>query len=214
MVNKAAILFLILLPFISNAQEDDSVVHRPIRPAIYLDYGKALSSAFPDNSRWEGGFELMFFNRVQGIVELGKWDVSPESVFSNGDYQMDGTYSRFGLGYVPYVDGQSRIGIGFRYATASFSDKGNYTILSTSAQQPDIVESFDRINLTATWMEVVVYSDKEINTWLTAGFNLRLRFMQSYDSFDTPDVQIIPGYGRAQDKRVPAFNLFLKFQPF
>jgi hypothetical protein len=217
-VKKANILFLLILPLISAAQEAtveaDSIIHKSVRPAFYFDYGKAASSAFPNNSKWEGGFELMFFDRLQAVIEIGKWDVSPESVISNGDYQMDGTYQRLGVGYLPYVDSESRIGLGFRYATASFSDQGEYTILSPTEQQPDIIEQFERNDISANWYELVVYSDKAINKWLVLGFNFRVRFIQSYDSFDTPDVQVIPGYGRAQDKSVPAFNLFLKIQPF
>ncbi len=206
-------LFLVF-PMLAWSQDTDTVNVKPVRPAFYIDYAKALSSAFPDNERWEGEFELMFLDRIQTIVEMGKWDVSPESAIGNGNYQMDGTYMRYGVGYMPYVDATSRIGLGFRYATAVFSDQGDYTIVSGSELQPDIVESFDRINLTATWYEAVFYSDKEVKKWLTAGFTFRVRFMQSYDSFENPDVIIVPGYGRAQDKAVPAFNLFLKIQPF
>jgi hypothetical protein len=213
-VKKELRYLLFLLPVLAWSQDADTLKSKPLRPALYIDYAKAISSAFPNNQRWEGGVEFMFLDRIQTIVEMGKWDVSPESAISNGEYQMDGTYMRYGVGYVPYVDAMSRIGLGFRYATATFSDQGNYTIVSGSELQPDFVESFDRINLTATWFEAVFYSDKEIKKWLTAGFTFRVRFMQSYDSFENPDVVIVPGYGRAQDKAVPAVNLFLKIQPF
>lgn len=213
-MKKIILLLFAFLSLLSEAQEADSIAIKPVRLGLYFDYPKAAISVFSDNKKWEGGFELIFIDKFQLVTELGKCDMIPSSVISNGNYQVDGSYQRFGIGYLPYVDADSRIGLGFRYAVASFSEKGDYTILSPTEWQPDVVEEFERNDLSANWYELVFYTDKAINKWLVFGLNFRVRFMQSYDSFDTPDVQIIPGYGRAQDNSIPAFNLFIKVQPF
>lgn len=212
---KKGALFLFLISSLNSfCQKTDSISRSPVRPAIYLDYAKAITSLAPDSKKIEGGFELMFFNRIQTILEFGQWDIDPDWAIENGSYHTDGTYKRFGFGYLPYVDAESRIGLGLRFGSSRFSDKGEYIIVSQSGLQEDIVVPFQRNNLSANWFELVFYTDKEVNKWLVLGLNLRVRFMQSYDSFDDPDVQLIPGYGRAQDKSIPAFNLFLKIQPF
>lgn len=212
-MKKGLIYLLFALPLTGWSQETDSTSVPPVSPAFYFDYGKAAGSVIPEYQKWEGGFELIFLGRIQGVVELGQWKLNPDAI-ENGHYWVEGTYTRFGVGYIPYVDAGSRIGVGFRYATSSYSDRGDYTILSGSDLQPDIVETFDRNNLSATWYEAVFYSDKAVNKWLTLGFTFRVRFMQSYDAFDDPNTMIIPGFGRAGDKTVPAVNLFLKIEPF
>jgi len=212
-VNKGFFTLLFVIPLLSWAQDEDTIQVKPVTPAFYLDYGKAVGSILPENQKWEGGFELIFLDRFQSIVEVGKWDMNPD-VIENGNYWVEGTYLRLGVGYMPYVDPTSRIGLGFRYATSTYSDRGNYIILSESELQPDIVQPFSRTNLTATWYEAVFYSDKSLNKWLTLGFTFRVRFMQSYDVYDDPNTMTIPGYGRAEDKTVPALNLFLKIEPF
>lgn len=210
------ILSLILLSIVSNflwAQEDSVKVNK-IAPAVYFDYGKAAGSLIPDYKKWEAGLEIIAFTKLQTIVEYGTWNLQPESLIENGNYHVEGTYMRFGLGYLPYIDSESRLGVGFRYAMSDFSDEGDYTIVSESGLQPDVIESFDSKKLTANWWEVVFYSDKAVNGWLTMGVNFRLRFNLYHDPYNVTDVMIVPGYGRAQDKVVPAFNLMLKIEPF
>lgn len=191
----------------------DSTRVAVIRPGIYLDYGKALGTAIDNTQRkLEGGVELLFLDKFQAIGEFGQWDMAPNSAIENGSYAVDGTYFRLGVGYMPMVDANSRVGLGFRYAKAEYSDGGDYVILNTSGLQPDIERTFARTGQSAEWYEAVFYTDKAVKKWLTAGFTFRLRFMQQYTPYDQPDVMIIPGYGNAKDKTVPAVNVFLKVQ--
>ena len=192
----------------------DSIPAKSIIPAFYLDYGKVLTLRSNFERKYEGAFEIIVRDKWQFITEIGFGKLTPQSAFENGAYTSRGTYHRFGLGFVPHRDETSRIGFGVRYANSSFSDRGNYFINSPTRLQPDIEESFSRKNLSATWWEVVVYSDLSMNNWLKAGFNFRIRFMKTYDRFEEIDVVSIPGFGQAQDKSVPAVNLFLKFTPF
>ena len=192
----------------------DSILVKAIIPAFYFDYGKLFTMRSNFEKKYEGAFEVIIKDKWQVITEMGFSKLTPQSAFENGEYVSRGNYYRFGFGFVPHRDVGSRIGISMRYAHSSFSDKGNYLINSPSQLQPDTEENFHRINLSATWWEAVVYSDLAMNDWLTVGFNFRVRFMKEYDQFEEIDVVSIPGYGRAQDKNVPAINLFLKFTPF
>lgn len=204
---------LLMVPLLLWSQED-SLSHKLIAPAVYFDFGKAAASAIPEAQKWEGGVELIWMGKIQTVLEMGQWDLKPNSAIENGSYQVTGTYQRVGVGFLPYVDAQSRLGVGFRYASSNFSDQGEYTISSTSELQPDYQMPIGTNGLSANWYELVFYSDKSLNKWLAFGFNFRLRFMQSYSTSTIPDIQVIPGYGRAQDKTVPAVNLFIKIQPF
>ena len=192
----------------------DSIPPKRIIPSIYFDYGKLFTLPSNFETKYEGAFDLIIKDKWQLITEIGYADLTPRSAIENGNYNSQGIYTRFGLGFIPHRTPDSRIGIGIRYATASFEDLGNYTIQSPSELQPDIEKIFDRRNLSATWWEAVFYSDKTMNKWLAVGFQFRVRFIQSYDSFEEVDVIAIPGYGRPQSSTVPALNLFLKFSPF
>ncbi|MCP4459536.1 MAG: hypothetical protein GY816_16165, partial [Cytophagales bacterium] len=197
-----------------SVESTDSLSYNMVTPAIYLDYGKLLTAPSNFETKYEGALELIFKDKWQVIGEIGYSDLTPRSALENGNYHSKGTYVRYGLGWLPHREANSRIGIGVRYAMSSFKDQGSYTILSPSELQPDIEVPIDRRNLSATWWETVLYSDMDMNNWLSIGFQIRVRIMQKYDSFEDVDVVTIPGYGRAQDKRVPAVNLFLKFSPF
>lgn len=183
---------------------------RVFRPGLYVDYGKLLNSVSSDHTKLEGGFEIIFWERVQLIMEFGDWSLSPSEIIENGDYYSEGGYWRYGLGYIPYVDAESRVGIGVRYGTSMFSESGNYQFEPVSGLQGAFAESFQRDELSASWYELVFYSDQKLNKWLTIGLTARLRFLESRDEFEPIDVQIIPGYGSPAGKRVGAVNLFLK----
>lgn len=219
-MRKGSIIFLVISSFASFAQDSlstqslDSLSIPIITPAFYLDYGKLLTAISDSETKYEGAFELIIKDKWQLIGEVGFSKLTPKSAIENGTYQSKGTYIRYGLGYLPHREKNSRIGIGVRYATSSFKDRGNYIILSPSGLQPDIEEHFNRKNLSATWWEGVFYSDLTMKKWLTVGFLFRVRFMQESDRFEGVDVVTIPGYGRAQNKSTLAVNLFFKFTPF
>ena len=203
------LLLCIVCCFEIGAQ--DSLARRPVViPALYFDYGKALNSLFDGYQKTEGAIELVFDSRWQVIGELGHWNLEPSSAIENGYYRVNGTYTKLGFGFIPRVKPDSRLGIGFRYAFASFVDRGNYTLAGGNTFNPAVTEEFKRRDLAASWYEFVFYSDKTINRWITLGFLVRLRLMDKYDAFDPIDVNTIPGYGRAQDEISPALNLFLK----
>ena len=215
---KFLMIIVIVFTRIALKAQDSTAVDstqsaRIVQSGLYVDYGKLLSSIPANTSKMEGGIEFIFGEKWQLVGEYGQWKMSPEETIKNGDYTVEGSYSRMGIGYLPYVDDDSRIGIGLRYAIANFSEDIDYSYAPGSGLQDEVDESFPTRNSTASWYEAVFYSDKKLNRRITLGFTFRLRFINSRDEYDPIDVQKIPGYGRGGDKRTAAVNLFLKI-PF
>lgn len=185
--------------------------HYPLlRPAIYIDYGKLLTLPFKFETKLEGGVELLIKNKIPLIAEVGYGKLRPESAYDTGFYESKGMYLRLGSGYFIQMNPKNKIGLTFRFAVAKFTeyaenitrDKG----LPTELQWTKVD---NRKDMLADWGELVIYSDKKINRFLSLGMNLRLRILFSY-SKTSPDVHTIPGYGRTFDKTIPAVNLFVK----
>lgn len=206
------LLFLLSASYLfAQEQEVDSLANkRLVQFGAYLDYGKLLQTLDDDASKWEVGGEVLLDQKWQITGEYGQWKITPEAAIENGSYLMDGSYLRYGAGFIPYVDAESRLGIGLRYSQASFRDDVVVTFTPDSGLQEDLTENYDRRDLQATWYEVVFYSDKMLNKFLTVGFTARLRLLQDYDEQEGVDIQLIPGYGNPQGDRNFAINLFLK----
>jgi len=201
-------------PEVQNALE----VKEPKRfftPSVYLDYGKLLTIPFAFETKYEGGIAFLLLEQFSMIFEAGSATLSPKGAFTNGSYESKGFYYRLGLGYVKSKDLEHYIGISLRYGAASFDEYGRISVKSTSGIQDDLVRTINRKDLTASWWELVVSTDRQLFKnaemfWI--GFNLRMRMLQSYDSQEEIDVYAIPGYGRAFDKTIPAANFFLKIK--
>lgn len=216
--------FSLLVPLLGISQEDStatSPARRAFIPSIYLDYGKLLTLPTNFESKLEVGAQLLIAEKVPFIVEVGTATLTPESAYANGSYKSTGNYFRIGAGILTAIDAKNNIGLSFRYASSTFDESGEYTVESESGKQDNYHETIDRQNLKAIWYEAVLFSERKIifrnnegDEWkwnpLSFGFNLRLRILANYDSFDPIDVYAIPGYGRSFDKAIPALNLFLK----
>lgn len=212
---KRRLLFitsLILLTSMVSAQDslDSTRTGRVVIPSLYIDYGKLFTIPTDFETKYEGGIELMFLEKFPLIVEAGHATLTPEGAYANGVYESKGLYYRIGAGYIGQLLPKNKIGLTFRYAASSFSEDGEIFIESPSGAQNDFSQTIKREDLTATWYEVVVYSDRKLNDLLTIGIHLRFRILSSYDEQAPVDVYAIPGYGRAFDSTIPAMNFFLK----
>ena len=200
----------------TDSSEDSlKVKKRFISPSFYLDIGKLLTIPTDFETKYEGGVEIKFFERIPIALEIGSAILSPEGAYTNGTYESSGTYFRIGSGYVIPYDVRHDIGLSFRYAAASFDEMGRFEIESPSGAQGNFRDAIDRENLTAQWWEFGLYSDSQLlkeSDLLRYGIALRLRILQSYDVQEEIDVYSIPGYGRSFDKTIPSFNFFLKFK--
>lgn len=210
-------IFSLFAALSSFGQEDsvavDSTYAKPrfVSPSIYIDYGKLLTIATDFETKYEGGLELVFFEKFPVIFEMGQSTLTPEGAYANGTYESEGLYYRIGLGYVNQFLPKNKIGVSVRYAASTFSENGRFFVESPSGAQETFIRRITgRDNLTATWYEVVLYSDRKLSDLFSIGLNLRLRVLMDYDEQKVPDVYGIPGYGRAFDRTLPATNLFFK----
>ncbi|MEM0938293.1 MAG: DUF6048 family protein [Bacteroidota bacterium] len=206
------------LDSLESAPLSDSIAkkkRRFISPAFYLDIGKLMTIPLAIETKYEGGFELLFLEKFPVNIEIGSATLAPNGAFSNGTYESTGSYYRVGTGYIDRYDAKHDIGLTFRYAASTFDENGRIFIDSPSQTQDNFIQGIDRTNLTAKWWEVGIYSDSRLfkgSELLRYGIFLRLRILQSYDAQEEIDVYAIPGYGRSFDKTVPSANFFIKLR--
>ena len=203
---------LLVLNCAAQTEEADTVVYKPktVTPAIYIDYGKLATIATNFETKYEGGIELLFLEKIQLIAEVGQATLTPEGAFSNGTYESEGTYFRVGAGYLGEFNAKTNIGISARYASSSFSESSRFFTESPSETQDTFVQEIERANLNATWYELVLYTDQRLTDVFRMGVNIRFRILASYDEQTPVDVYAIPGYGRSFDNTIPAANFFIK----
>ena len=196
-----------------------------IRPSVYFDYGKLITRLIGYEDKIEGAASLLFLEQYELIGEIGQASLSPAESYTNGNYTSEGTYYRFGGGYLGTFKSNFAIGLGARYGVSKFRDYGFIEIEGESGIDNSYKRRFERNNLEARWWELVVTSEKKIrfnkdnlpawyNNLLSIGFNIRMRFLVTYDKITPIDVYSIPGYGKSIDKSTPVVNLFVKVYLF
>ena len=207
------LIFFLIAFFFPSAQkneEDSTIVRRAITPSIYIDYGKLITVPFNNETKYEGGIEVLFKEKIPLIVEVGSATLSPDKVYSNGSYKAEGQYLRFGTGIYSKWTPKNIFGITARYAISTFDEEATLSTESPTNLERTLTASFHRKGLSGSWMELVLYTDTKINDLLSVGLNLRYRYLLNYDLQSPDDVYTIPGYGRSFDNSIPAANLFLK----
>jgi hypothetical protein len=172
------------------------------------------------SQKYEGGLEWLLFDKVQIFAEAGYTKINPNNLYKNIDYQSEGRFYRLGLGYLAYLDEVNRLGLGVRFAESSFKDEGVIFINSETINSP-MRDDFKRSDLQATWIEIVLNSEKQLrlkkdvptsywNKFFSIGIMIRYKMLLDYPSYQPIEVFSIPGYGRLINKRNLGFNLFLK----
>lgn len=225
MVNRFLIsMFLSALAFMAMGQDDlpdTTTVVRPITPSIYLDYGKLATYPLSFESKFEVGAELLFKEKIPMIVEFGTATLNPTKVYANGSYQAQGVYFRVGSGFYSQWKPKNKIGLTARYGSSTFDEEATISSDSPINIETSLSDSYQRSDVTASWLELVLYSDAKMFTAakfedsflkdvFVVGMNIRFRYLLNYDLQTPDDVYAIPGYGRSFDDHLPAVNLFLK----
>jgi hypothetical protein len=175
-----------------------------------IDYLKLGSLIFDFESKYEGNAGIIFKKQYRLSLEGGKSILKPARAFQNAEYVTEGVYGRLGLDFIIPFDTINSIFIGIKYGMAQFADEAIFEIENALGFKETI--TYSRDNLSANWYEVVFGSETAIRRNLFVGGILRLRILGNADRFDPIDIYSIPGYGRAFDKTIPAFNLFLKYK--
>ncbi|MDW3192363.1 MAG: DUF6048 family protein [Cytophagales bacterium] len=211
---------------------EDSPGKKTFNLGFHIDYGKVLTLPFDFENKIEGGVVLEIVENIELVGEYGFWDKSSNQAIENGTYNSTGSYYRAGMGFsFPFNTPGNRIGIGFRYASSQFDDEGTYTIDPTDNLSTEFTDSFQRQNLSATWISGVLTSvgqlklrksvpESPLNRMFRIGLQLRWRFLLDRDRFGDPsnpeviEVYTIPGYGRTLADSNLAMNFFIRFYPF
>jgi len=191
-------------------QTEDSVKQSSINFALIIDYGKLLTIPSSFEQKIEGGVEVLFKQRLSLLAEIGTGTITPDDAIS-GAYEAKGIYYRIGAGYSKNRTPKNKIGLYALYGTSSYDESISYRLESPSGSQPTFSSQISRLNLEATWWELMLYTDQKMNELITIGLNIRYRQQISAERFEPIDSYAIPGYGRVFDKSIPAMNLILKF---
>ena len=201
----------------SLAQDSLKIIKRKISLTLYGDVGKGIESAFGKQIKWEFGIGLLVLENYHFVIEYGFGRLNPESVINNGSYTSEGNYYRFGFEYVFTISPKRYLSTGIMYAQSNFFDYG--TVLIESDLWDDINETFERSDLSANWLELIVNTEAPLVKveegffsnfyW---GLRLRLRILTSDIAQPDFDIFAIPGYGKTYSRVVPAVNLYLKYR--
>jgi len=185
---------------------------------IAFDYLKLHTLLVDESEKWEGAVNFRILDKVSVIGEYGIAELSPQDAYENSEYQSAGGYFRIGLDYHLTVVPNNFLMLGFRFAQSSFDERISYEIGNPIFENE--FGELNRENLSATWYEFVVTSEKKVKKirkkdipdFLSIGFKFRLKSLQEYDNFPDFEVKNIPGYGRTNMKLNPEFNLYIKFR--
>lgn len=196
--------------------EVDSSAYYPFlsRMSVYIDYGKLATYWTDFEKKGEIGLGLKFKKSWLLSAEIGHGILTPQSAYSNANYESKGLYWRAGLGYHIEVNPKSNVTLRALYGSANFEDNAVVRVTSTSGLHDDLVAPFDRSGLTAQWYEFALGTESQLANRLYAGVVFRFRVMNRYDEQTPIDVYTIPGYGRTFDQSVPALNFYLRFAIF
>ncbi|UII24629.1 DUF6048 family protein [Fulvivirga maritima] len=175
---------------------------------IFIDYGKIITLATDYETKYEGGIAFQMKNKFVLIGHIGQAELNPANAIKNGDYTAKGQFFKAGINYLLPLDNFNYFYVGGRYGMATYDESGSYEVSSTL--WPNITESFDRQDLSATWGEVLVGTERKLTDYVIVGATFAMRFMIEKETFEPVDTYSIPGYGRGFDSSVPAVNLYLK----
>ena len=208
----------------------DSVVTDSIPPKkllfgaeFLIDYGKILTLWTEFESKFEGGFNLRFYERIVLATEFGYAELNPLKAYDNAlYYTVRGPYGRIGLDYYGAYDAKSFYYAGLRYGYSIFEDEGAFLI--DSEYWEDYEDGFGSSDVTASWFEIVAGTETYLRigkkmkekegekSKLLLGWKFKLRFIMDFENRDEPRIYSIPGYGRTFDEIVPVLNFYVKYR--
>jgi hypothetical protein len=218
-------IIVIVTPYFGYTQDSLAVVTQDSLVAeesnfalnIYVDVGKGIESLFNKQVKWEFGVSVLAAQKYLFSAELGYGSLNPEGVINNGSYTSEGNYYRAGFEYVFTISPKRHLSTGIMYAQANFNDYGNVKIISDLWD--DVDETFERSDLSASWIEWIVNTEaplfkveKGLFSNFYWGVRFRLRILISDITQPDFDIFAIPGYGKTFSNVVPAANLYLKYR--
>jgi len=188
---------------------------------LKIDYGKLLMAWTEFETKYEGGINIRFYERIVLVTEFGSAELNPLKAYDNAlYYTINGMYGRVGLDYYMAYDPSNFFYVGLRYGMSNFEDNGAFLI--DSDNWPGYQEEFGSENVTASWAEVVVGTETYLKVGskaktsgkskLLLGWNARLRFLTDFENRQEPRIYAIPGYGRTFNNMTAALNFYIKYR--
>jgi len=177
---------------------------------IFIDYGKLLTLPTDFESKIEFGIGYRINDRFVPQIQLGSATLNPAIAFENGTYISEGIYGTVGINYLARIDPTSYIYVGGQYGISMFDEEYFYAI--GNPIWPDFTDGQTRDGLSASWVALVIGSEKEIGLKnVIVGGEFTLRVLLDYEEFEPVDTYAIPGYGRTADNTLPAINVYIKY---
>ena len=188
---------------------------------LALDYGKMLTLWTNFESKYEGGINIRFYERIVLASEFGYAELNPLKAYDNAlYYTVKGSYARLGIDYYTSYDPKSFYYAGLRYGMSIFEDEGMFLI--DSDYWEDYAEGFGSKDISASWFEIIIGTETYLKlskknkdnpkSKLLLGWKFRLRFLMDFENRDEPRIYSIPGYGRTFDQVAPALNFYIKYR--
>lgn len=188
---------------------------------LALDYGKMLTLWTNFESKYEGGINIRFYERIVLAGEFGYAELNPLKAYDNAlYYTVKGSYARLGIDYYTSYDPKSFYYAGLRYGMSMFEDDGMFLI--DSDYWEDYEEGFGSKDISASWAEIIIGTETYLKlskknkdnpkSKLLFGWKFRLRILMDFENRDEPRIYSIPGYGRTFDQIAPALNFYIKYR--
>ncbi len=210
MKQSSIFIFSLLSLGINAFGQVDSLASKNFALEFAVDYGKILTIPLNFETKIEGAVGIKFQTKYEVLTEIGYSELTPQDAIKNGSYQSKGVYYRLGLTYGGEILPRNLLSIGVMYGASNFEDSG--TVIIQSTIWDDFDGSFERLNLTATWFEIIMITEKHMSNNLALGAKFRFRHLTNFINEYNPEVIAIPGYGKAFNSNVPAVNLYVKYR--
>ena len=208
---------------VREGEPTDSIVGKKFFSGVELmvDYGKLLLLWTKFESKYAGGVNLRFFERVVLSGEAGYSELNPLKAYEDAlYYTVRGSYGRIGLDYYTSYDPSNFYYFGLRYGMSNFADEGEIFI---EGENPgELPDKFGSDGITASWMEIVLGTETflkigkklpvEKKTNFILGWNFSVRILTNFENRDEFPIYSIPGYGRTFNNATAAMSFYIKYR--
>jgi Domain of unknown function (DUF6048) len=204
-----SIIFVMLMSFSSNAQ-NDSIVNDSIRYTqkyglrLGVDLSKIVRTVInQDYTGFEINADYRYSKDLYIAGELGTEEKTTTTEFLSST--STGTYFKAGIDYNMYRNWygmENMIYSGFRVGASTFSQTINsYTIFNTNQDFPQttVTDAVDFKGLSAIWAELILGIKAEVLNNLYVGLNVQFKGRVTETEPDNFENIYIPGFGRTYD---------------
>ncbi|MEQ8533706.1 MAG: DUF6048 family protein [Imperialibacter sp.] len=188
------LLFLLLLPIISRAQDED---WRPSAVRVGADVFGLAKTALTDGYNRQEIQADIDFNKYFFVLDLGREEIDNSA--EGFTHTTNGTFYRAGVdvNLTPYNPNKDVVFFGLRYAHATFDESlaFDYAVPYWGSASVDVTNA----GLSAYWIEAVFGMKVKVWKQFYMGYTLRGKFGQKTKGAETLIPYTVPGYGVVTD---------------